>query len=174
MAETFIFVFLFFLPAGIANMVPVFAARVPGLRNWEWPMDGGRSWRGRRLLGDHKTWRGFAAGTASAVLAAVIISKVDPFFYQGASPVLIGFLLGAGALAGDAVKSFFKRRAGIPSGKAWFPFDQVDYIAGAIAFSFWYAPLRPAGYLLMLALGFVLHLLIVYIGYLTKLRDQAI
>jgi CDP-diglyceride synthetase len=37
-------------------------------------------------------------------------------------------------MTGDAVKSFFKRRLGITPGKSWFPFDQLDFVLGAILF----------------------------------------
>ncbi|RMD58557.1 CDP-archaeol synthase, partial [Candidatus Woesearchaeota archaeon] len=44
----------------------------------------------------------------------------------------IGFALGFGALLGDSVKSFFKRRMGIAPGKPWYIIDQLDYVIGAI------------------------------------------
>jgi CDP-2,3-bis-(O-geranylgeranyl)-sn-glycerol synthase len=174
MFNTLLFVFLFFLPAGIANMAPVFASLVPGLRNWNMPLDGGATWRGKRVLGENKTVRGFVAGILCAAVTAAIISLISHGIYSGANPILLGILLGLGALIGDSVKSFFKRRLGISPGKSWFPLDQIDYILGAIAFTFFYLPLRPAQYLLLLGLGFVLHLATVYIGYLTKIREQAI
>lgn len=49
-------VLYFFVPAYLANMSPVL------VRGWfpalSTPIDGGRTFRGRRILGDHKTWRG--------------------------------------------------------------------------------------------------------------------
>jgi CDP-2,3-bis-(O-geranylgeranyl)-sn-glycerol synthase len=44
----------------------------------------------------------------------------------------LGFLLGLGAMAGDAAKSFFKRRLGIAPGHPWIPFDQIDFQIGAL------------------------------------------
>ena len=53
-------VLYFFVPAYVANMSPVVVRnRFPSLAA---PIDGGLSWRGRRLLGDHKTWRGLLVG----------------------------------------------------------------------------------------------------------------
>jgi len=184
MLNTLLFVFLFFLPAGIANMAPVFAARIPGLRQWNARIDGGATWRGKRLLGDNKTTRGFAAGLLAAIITTAIIfavishsgslASIFPQSYLNANPILLGALLGIGALVGDSVKSFFKRRVGIASGKSWFPFDQIDYIIGPIIFTVFYVPLKPTQYLLLIGLGFVLHITSVYIGYLTKIREQAI
>ncbi len=173
MAKEILFVFLFFLPAGIANMFPVFAARLPLLKQWNTPLDFGVSWRGTRLLGSHKTIRGLVTGIIAAIVTTLIIFRFTDLGLS-VNPAVLGLLLGAGSLVGDAVKSFFKRQSGVPSGRAWFPFDQIDYILGAMAFTFFYVPLSLTQYLLMLVLGFVLHIIVVYVGYLTNLRDQAI
>ncbi|KAA0006124.1 MAG: CDP-archaeol synthase, partial [Thermoplasmata archaeon] len=37
-----------------------------------------------------------------------------------------------GALLGDIVESFFKRRVGKERGEDWIPFDQVDFLIGAL------------------------------------------
>lgn len=137
----------FFLPAYAANMAPVL---VKGrLVLLDRPLDGGATFRGRRLLGDHKTWRGLVvgivAGTAAIALQRLLhalgcldaVSLVD---YGRVSPWL-GALLGFGALAGDAVKSFAKRQVGIAPGETWLVFDQLDFMCGAYAFgALIYAP----------------------------------
>jgi CDP-2,3-bis-(O-geranylgeranyl)-sn-glycerol synthase len=43
-----------------------------------------------------------------------------------------GLRLGFGAMAGDAAKSFFKRRLAIEPGRPWVPFDQLDFAVGAL------------------------------------------
>ena len=51
-------VLYFFLPAYVANMSPVLVrGRFKALAL---PIDGGRWLWGKRILGDHKTWRGLA------------------------------------------------------------------------------------------------------------------
>ncbi len=177
------FLFIFILPAGVANMAPVLVARLPGFRDWSLPMDFGKSWRGKRIFGDNKTWRGFVFGSLAGVITAILLGiflngfdfyKTFPVQYTSANPAVFGFLSGTGALIADAVKSFFKRRYGVEPGKSWFPFDQMDYILGAILFSCLYAPLKPALYVLLFVFGFLLHVLVVYIGYLFKIREQSI
>lgn len=164
-------------------MAPVLVAQLPLLRNWNTPVDFGFRFQGERVLGDNKTWRGFVFGILAAIVTTVLIfwvlqnfptSSIISLNFLNSNPIFLGFLLGAGALVGDSVKSFFKRRQKIQSGKSWFPFDQLDYIVGAILFTILYVPLRPVEYLEMLVLGFVLHIATVYIGYLTKIREQAI
>jgi CDP-2,3-bis-(O-geranylgeranyl)-sn-glycerol synthase len=140
-----LFALWFFLPAGVANATPIFMAKLPVLRDWNAPIDLGKSYRGKRILGDHKTWRGLITGILAATLtlwlqqlavrhygwAKTLTSDVD---YATLPTLVLGPLFGFGALAGDAIESFFKRQRGTPPGQGWFPFDQTDYIiGGAIA-----------------------------------------
>ena len=46
------------------------------------------------------------------------------------------FSLCFGALMGDIIESFFKRRIGKKRGEDWIPFDQLDFILGVLFFSF--------------------------------------
>jgi CDP-2,3-bis-(O-geranylgeranyl)-sn-glycerol synthase len=166
--------FLLFLPAGIANMTPVLANKVPVLNRWNTPMDFGRTWRGMRILGDHKTWRGLVAGVFCGALVALI--ALPPLFKDASVGWIIGlgFALGLGALVGDAVESFFKRQLGRPSGTAWFPFDQLDYIVGGLLFAL---PIYVPSFALVagiIGLYFGLHLLMSYLGYLTGFKKDPI
>ena len=90
------------------------------------------------------------------------------------NPVLYGFLAGFGALFGDALKSFFKRRTSIKPGETWFPFDQIDYILGGIIFLLPLFHLDLSIYIITLVLYFSLHLLSTFLGYLLKLKAKPI
>ena len=50
----------FFMPAYLANMSPVLVSR--WFSALAVPIDGGKTLWGKRILGDHKTWRGLLAG----------------------------------------------------------------------------------------------------------------
>lgn len=169
--------FLFFLPAGIANMSPVFANKIPLLNQWKTPIDFGKNWRGKRLLGPNKTWRGLVFGTLMAALTAGLIGLfANPTARLNihATFVFAGALMGAGALIGDAVESFFKRRKDLGPGNSWFPFDQTDYIIGGLVFIY---PIYRPSIALMLTitlLYFGLHLASSYVGFLLKLKDKPI
>jgi CDP-2,3-bis-(O-geranylgeranyl)-sn-glycerol synthase len=167
--------FLFFLPAGVANASPVFANRTPWLRRWKTPLDFGKSWKGHRIFGDNKTWRGFLFGILTGGVTSLLIAYFFiPNSYDAWHTFLIGALLGAGALSGDAVESFFKRRNGVAPGKSWFPFDQIDYIIGGLVFVY---PLTLIPFVLMggiLVLYFGLHLLVAYLGFLTGFKKSPI
>ncbi len=183
MVNLILFVIALLIPIGIANMVPVFVSRIPLLNRFNFPIDFGLMWNGKRLLGANKTWRGLVFGVLSGIVAQILItiffnnvieSHYLPGSYQSLNPIMLGFLLSFGALFGDAVKSFFKRRLNIAPGKTWLPWDQIDYIVGAILFSYWYLQLPIGIYFVLLVIGFVSHLATVYIGYILKLRDQPI
>lgn len=165
---------LFFLPAGIANAAPVIANKVPIINQWKTPVDFGLSWRGKRLTGDNKTWRGVVVGSVLAMITAIIISKLVPETIVNSAIPLTGFLLGFGALAGDFVESFIKRQMDIKPGSSWFPWDQLDYIIGALLFTRWVAPLPGWTITTIVVFYFVLHLVASYIGYKLKLKPTPI
>ena len=174
-----------FLPAGLANMAPIFAAH---WRLWpalDKPIDGGRQWRGKRLFGDHKTLRGFVVGWLTALIAVLIqawLEAVSPalkefiyiFDYEQVNLLAWASALSLGALGGDAIKSFFKRRAGVKPGKSWVPFDQIDYVAGTIAASLLVVQLPLRFYVIALIAGLALHPLSTFLGWLFKLKDSPI
>src|ERR1035438_7716287 len=94
---------------GLANTAPLVAKRWFGTR-WVLPLDCGlKFFDGRPLLGSSKTIRGLVAAIAATTLAAPLLGL----------PATLGALLGAGAMLGDALSSFIKRRMGAaPSTRA--------------------------------------------------------
>jgi CDP-2,3-bis-(O-geranylgeranyl)-sn-glycerol synthase len=123
--------FWYILPAYFANASPVL---VGGGR----PIDGGRVWRdGRRLLGDGKTWRGFIGGVLIGTLVGAIQYFITPDFYGSIeTAVKLAFLLSFGALIGDLVGSFIKRRANLPRGYPAIGLDQLGFLISALAFAY--------------------------------------
>jgi CDP-2,3-bis-(O-geranylgeranyl)-sn-glycerol synthase len=114
------------------------------------PIDFGKTWKdGRRILGDGKTWRGLFAGTFLGMTAGfglvvaasyLSISEYNVLHltnFEG-FPMMIPILFSLcfGALLGDVIESFFKRRVGKDRGQDWIPFDQLDFLVGALVFSF--------------------------------------
>jgi CDP-2,3-bis-(O-geranylgeranyl)-sn-glycerol synthase len=135
--------FWLILPAYIANASAV-------LVGGGTPIDFGKNWKdGKRILGDGKTWRGLIIGTLFGMIggfglsvAAFYINQVDPTYITVSNflefPLMIPivFSICFGALLGDIIESFFKRRIGRKRGENWIPFDQVDFILGVLFFSF--------------------------------------
>lgn len=170
--------FWLFLPAGIANMTPPITNKIPRLNRWNTPLDLGVTWHGKRLLGGNKTWRGVVCGTFAAALTCLVqiymLLQADTTLNTAIFALAAGTLLGIGALLGDAFESFLKRQANIASGNAWFPFDQLDYIAGGLLVSYplFRPPLELIVWIVLIYFG--LHLLVSYIGYLLGFKDKAI
>jgi len=174
----------FFLPAGLANATPVFAKRIPFLKKLEYPIDFYKTYKGIRIFGDHKTMRGLITGIIIAILTAGIQQAIynnSPelrnalgFDFSSINFFVYGFLAGFGALIGDAIKSFFKRRVNIKPGATWFPFDQIDYIIGGIVFLIPLIRLSFLDYLITFIVWFAMHLISTYIGFLLKLKDKPI
>lgn len=145
--ETLIFALFFFIPGFLANSSAAGSSKIKPFSNWNKPLDFGKTFGGKRILGDHKTIRGLIVGTTVAIFGGYLQFLLIKFghleikfdiYSSLKSTLILSFLLGFGALAGDCSKSFFKRRRDIKPGKPWIPFDWVDYPFGALICSVWY------------------------------------
>jgi len=133
----------FMLPAYIANSLPVVFTNIHIGDFFEKPIDLGRKWRGVRIFGDNKTVKGYLVGVLGGVIVCFAqflfyahgyLHQISVVNYTFVGSLVIGFLLGFGALVGDSVKSFVKRRVGIAPGKPFPIFDQIDYVIGSLVF----------------------------------------
>jgi CDP-2,3-bis-(O-geranylgeranyl)-sn-glycerol synthase len=99
----------------VANGTPVIAKKLLGQR-FAFPLDGGSSFLdGRPVFGPAKTVRGVVLAIAATALAAPLLGVA----WQ------TGALLGTGAMLGDLLSSFVKRRLGMASSSQAFGLDQV-------------------------------------------------
>src|SRR3989344_2116848 len=165
--------FWFFLPAYAANCTPVVASKIKSLPGH--PLDLHFCYNGSRLLGDNKTWRGLVSGVVVAVIVCYLqrllylwsgsIQNLSVFDYQHGNSWVLGGLLGVGALTGDAVKSFFKRRCGIKNGDPWIFWDQVDQVIGASVFTLPLIILPSSLYVWALVLTFLLVVAVNHLAY---------
>lgn len=157
------------VPAYVANMTPPFVKYWPG---WNRPISA-------RWLGSHKTVIGFLAGVATGILTTFALAFVQSRTGWARSLVdlsqwpLLGIALGFGAMAGDSLKSLFKRRCHIAPGAPWIPFDQLDFVVGALAMLAFWVDLRVAEVTLILALSFVGDIIVNQIAYRLRIRDTA-
>ena len=171
MLELIITSLYFILPAYLANMMPVFAAKMG--------MPGGVP-IAERWLGAHKTWRGMFSGYVGALIVLLVQWWVFGEGWMGEYVILdysfgvvvFGYaaLFGFGALIGDSVKSFFKRRVGVKPGGVWFPFDQIDFILGAFLFLWPFVSFGWEVFVVVLIATPLLHFLANVIGYWVGLK----
>jgi len=142
------------LPASVANTMPVIAAHLSWLPSLNRPLDGGKTWRGNRLLGNNKTIRGVVIGVIFGSITGYFqyllyafswVQDISLISYEAPlTALLFGALLGLGALAGDAIESFVKRLRKFPPGAPWPPWDQIDSAIGALLVSVPIVPLTIA------------------------------
>ncbi len=117
-------------PAYLANASAVLVGGGP-------PVDFGKTWKGKPLLGAGKTWRGLLGGIGIGAVVGYLQAIVYPEYFGGYPVFLLTvFFLAAGALIGDITESFFKRRIGKKRGEKWFLADQLDFLIGALGVAF--------------------------------------
>lgn len=160
------------LPAYISNpMAVVFGGGTP--------IDLGKNWSdGRRILGEGKTIRGLIAGTICGILAGLIQIWVSPLWFLGLFNLKVIIAISFGALLGDIVKSFFKRRLGLSRGTSFILVDQLDFVIGAWVLAYAFDPLwftenfTPEIMITVLILTPIFHRLTNIFGYHIKLKKE--
>ncbi|RLJ01620.1 MAG: CDP-2,3-bis-(O-geranylgeranyl)-sn-glycerol synthase [Candidatus Aenigmatarchaeota archaeon] len=127
MLEIIINSFWLIIPAYCANFFPV-------LLKGKHPIDFGKKFiDGFRLFGDGKTIEGFFGGIFFGIFIGLLLIYLQPFiqqFYtlQFQHNLLTVFLLTTGAISGDIIGSFVKRRFGIERGEPAPLLDQLDFL----------------------------------------------
>ena len=148
----------FIFPAYCANATPVLAGG--GTR-----IDFGKNfYDGKRIFGNNKTFRGFFFGLAIGILVGSMECVLFGF------PILFIMLIPLGALVGDLAGAFLKRRLGIAPGGLLPIVDQVDFVIGAIVFSF---PLAIVSWELAVTVLLItppIHLFTNFLAYKMKLK----
>ena len=143
-----LFLILAFVPAGLLHSLWLNNRFSRALAI---PLDGGRMFRGRPILGENKTLRGFVVMIPAAALAFAAVAIVISL-PQGMPPVTLwqltpagyaalGAWAGFGFMAGELPNSFVKRQLGILPGLApasgftrtiCFTVDHIDSIVGML------------------------------------------
>ena len=159
-----------FVLAGTAQTA-WFAA--PLSRRFARPIDAGARFRGRRVLGEHKTFRGFvvmvpAAAVSFAALAAATgdpaAAGLWPLTYAGYAG--LGACAGFGFMAGELPNSFIKRQLGIRPGEcphsraaaaAQFVADRIDSGLGMLLAVSAIVTMPAMTWLLVIAIGPSIH-----------------
>ncbi len=164
----------FFLPAYFVNMTPPLV-RKAGLFNFlDKPVDFGRKFKGEAILGKNKSWRGVIFGPIIGILLVGLqlwlyrfsfIKEISFFDYSEINILVFGFLISAGAVFGDLLFAFIKRRLRMEPGQRFIPFDQTNYVIGAALFLTPFFKINILIWITIFLLTFFLHLIINRIGY---------
>lgn len=134
-------------PAYVANAIPV-------LLGGGTPLDFGKKIRKHRVFGNSKTIRGTFLGVLFGSLVGLGMGRLE-----------LGILLSIGAVLGDLVGSFLKRRFDLKPSQPLLVLDQLDFVMGAVLL----ASLLEVPSLRLLIIIFivtpVIHLITNYLAY---------
>ncbi|MBI2659287.1 CDP-archaeol synthase [Candidatus Woesearchaeota archaeon] len=168
--------FYLMLPAYFANMAPVMVKKV---KLFIFPVDFNKTIGNKPILGKNKTFRGLVFGVVFSVIVAYFQFLLHNFgFFKNISFLdyqdwlLFGLLMGSGALTGDLIKSFFKRRVNIMPGSKFMPFDQVDFVIGALIFIMPVFDVTLNIFIVSLLLSFALDITVNHIAFYLKIRNE--
>ncbi len=172
-----------FLPA----MLPNSAAVVFGGKT---KIDFGKSWRGKRIFGDGKSWRGLFGGAFSGILLGLVLIGIaalcgsDDYWGFGGFYSNVGVLacLSFGAILGDLMAAFIKRRIGLERGAKAPILDQYDFVIGAFLLTSIFYPgwvyahyiegMHICALIFLLLIMFAIHRSVNIIGYKMGLKKE--
>jgi len=145
-----------YLPAYIANSTPVILTGGGSL-------DGDKKFiDGEPILGTHKTIRGTFSGLIAGTLTGIIQGQP----YRGA-------LMAIGAILGDLVVSFIKRRLKLPPGTMFPIADQMSFIVLAVMLDILIAPAIEWDRILVIFLATLpIHYFANVIAWMLKLKSR--
>jgi CDP-2,3-bis-(O-geranylgeranyl)-sn-glycerol synthase len=142
-------------------------------------IDFGKKFLGQPILGSHKSWRGALLGIVIGLLAALIqgylyqfpvIQRISLIDYGQINIFIFGLLISTGAVLGDLIFAFIKRRLKMKPGARFIPFDQTNYVIGSAIFLTVIFKIGIIVWITVFILTFLLHIIANRIGYHLKLN----
>ncbi len=164
------------LPAYTPNN---FAVILGGIK----PMDFGKNFiDGKRIFGDGKTFSGFLGGILGGILVANVqrlIENAIEFRYFSALGyrdfIILVTALSCGAMFGDLLGSFIKRRLNFERGRSFPVVDQLTFLLFSLAFAsltnaFWFL-FTSLDILIGILITPVLHVLVNFLAFKLNLKE---
>ncbi len=157
------------------------------------PLDGGRYYRGRRVFGDNKMWRGLMVLPVASMISFAVFSafreKLPEWITNGMWNLpdhryaLLGFAAGLAIMLAELPNSFLKRQMGVAPGQApsktsarvfCFLLDRFDSAVGALLVVQCLVPLVPATWFWALLLGGLTHVTFSYLLFRLRVKARAL
>jgi CDP-archaeol synthase len=190
MREFYIIAYLFF-PLLVGLALHGFCIKYDALAFLCSPIDRGRKFRGKRIFGDNKTYRGVVVVSLGTVigfgLQSVLLHRiasvrsVELFDYAFFKSVALGGAVGVAAMLSELPNSFIKRRFEIAPGRAakgwkgvvFYVYDQIDFLLGSWLVLAIVVPVTVERVLFSAGLLLVAHQLMSSAGYALGMRRTA-
>jgi len=123
------------------------------------------------FLGKGKTFKGTFLGIFAGIIAVALIE----FYFQGNTPIInnylyYGILVSVGAILGDLIGSFLKRRMDIERGKPVLLLDQLDFVIVGILFGSFVHKISIELFLLVCIITLVAHRIANFVAFKFKLK----
>ncbi len=153
-------------------------------------IDGCRTFRGRRVFGQNKTWRGFIVMVPATGFSFLIVHAIMQWIYadqlrlwkiSGIQYFLLGCAAGLGFMLIELPNSFLKRQfdiaPGAPSSSPWirricFVVDQIDSIVGGLLAVWIFVSVPATTVICLLLIGAATHYafncVLLYLGLRTR------
>ncbi|RLI12913.1 CDP-2,3-bis-(O-geranylgeranyl)-sn-glycerol synthase [Candidatus Bathyarchaeota archaeon] len=154
----------YIFPAYCANGAPVIFGGGRSIDSGKLFIDG------RPLFGSHKTIRGFIAGLVIGTFVGWLQEAIAPAIGFPKGSVLLGFMLSLGAMIGDLLGSFIKRRLKLNPGVPLPIVDQIDFTLMALLMATLVKPPTLLMAIIIFVLTVPIHLTVNAMAYLLGLK----
>ena len=175
----------------LSGVVHVLWLSHPLSERFSTPVDGGRTFRGRRIFGDNKKMRGFMVMPLATALTFYLLACLRPvlpaWFTDGLWSIsdgrfaVMGLIAGFCFMLGELPNSFLKRQFGIEPGQAAEKplcriiaavADRLDSITGTLIGLSLFVPLPFMSSVYVVLFGPGLHLLFSAFLFHTKVKER--
>jgi CDP-archaeol synthase len=188
--EFYIIAYLF-LPLLVGLALHGFCIKYDILAFLHHPIDRGRKFRGKRIFGDNKTYRGVVVvslgtvigfGLQSLLLHRIAsIRSIELFDYAFFKSVTLGLAVGVASMLSELPNSFIKRRFEIAPGRAakgwkgviFYVYDQIDFLLGSWLVLAIVVPVTVERVLFSAGLLLIAHQLMSSVGHALGMRKTA-
>lgn len=177
---------IFAIPVTLAAILHMVAVKINLFPFLKLPLDFHKTYNGKRIFGDHKTFRGVILMIIFSVFGVYFlqflvykfdsIERLNILLFDQYSPIFYGVLFGLGYTIAELPNSFAKRQIEIPEGKRGSIFniimDQIDSPIGCMIIIAAFSNMSVEFFIFGLFFSLIIHLVINFLLYLMKLRQN--
>ncbi|MEK6902299.1 MAG: CDP-2,3-bis-(O-geranylgeranyl)-sn-glycerol synthase [archaeon] len=128
---------------------------------------------GQPLFGKGKTWKGTLMGVLIGSFTGLLLQYFFPAYTAMVSPAYLEYaiLLSVGAILGDLIGSYIKRRINMKRGQPAHVLDQLDFVVGGLALGLLVSIPNWTGIALLIMITPFMHLAFNRLAYELKIKN---